>query len=432
MLVNTRKLVSILIIFIGWNTVQAQEVWTRSTAPNAQQTLTLEDCYRLVEQHYPLSKQNQLLAQKSSYEMEGIHTAKLPQINLNAQTTYQSDVVGLPIAMSSVEAMNKDQYRATLDVNQLIYNGGTIDASIKLKEAQTKTSQQQVAVQLYQLKTRINQYYFSILLLQEKKALLHSKNELLISKIQEVKSGVRNGALIPASELVLEAETIKIDQQLTEIKFERIKMIQNLSELTFTAINPETMLLPPNSAPTLTNGKRPELTLYDLQQQQVEFSKNLISKSRLPKVSAFGQAGYGNPGLNMLDNSFQPFYIVGLKASWNVFDWGKSKKDLHALGIAQDIVAAEKETFVLNNKIELQQMDNEISKIEQLLESDLEMIKTREKIVQTSDAQMKNGVITTSEYLTEFVHLFEAKNTLKTHEVQLSLAKSNYEIIKGK
>lgn len=420
MLVNTHKLIFLLIIFIGWNTVQAQ------------QTLTLDDCYRLVEQHYPLAKQNQLLAQKSSYEMEGIHTAKLPQIDLNAQTTYQSDVVGLPIAMPGVEPMNKDQYRATLDVNQLIYNGGTIDASIKLKEAQTKTSQQQITVQLYQLKTRINQYYFSILLLQEKRALLLSKEELLVSKIKEVKSAVRNGALLPASELVLEAEIIKINQQLTELKFERIKMLQNLSELTFTTINLETILVQPQSENIPIEGIRPELTLFDLQQEQLEFSKNLISKSRLPKVSAFGQAGYGNPGLNMLDNSFQPFYIVGIRANWNVFDWGKNKKDLLALDIAQDIVATEKETFELNNKIELQQMDNEISKIEQLLESDLEMIKTREKIVQTSDAQMKNGVITTSEYLTEFIRLFEAKNTLKTHEVQLSLAKSNYEIIKGK
>ncbi len=262
--------------------------------------------------------------------------------------------------------------------------------------------------------------------------MLLSKEELLVSKIKEVKSAVRNGALLPASELVLEAEIIKINQQLTELKFERIKMLQNLSELTFTTINLETILVQPQSENIPIEGIRPELTLFDLQQEQLEFSKNLISKSRLPKVSAFGQAGYGNPGLNMLDNSFQPFYIVGIRANWNVFDWGKNKKDLLALDIAQDIVATEKETFELNNKIELQQMDNEISKIEQLLESDLEMIKTREKIVQTSDAQMKNGVITTSEYLTEFIRLFEAKNTLKTHEVQLSLAKSNYEIIKGK
>ena len=45
---------------------------------------------------------------------------------------------------------------------------------------------------------------------------------------------------------------------------------------------------------------------------------------------------------------------------------------------------------------------------------------------------MKNGVITTSEYLIEFTNFFEAKNILKTHQVQLAAAKSNLEIIKGK
>lgn len=399
---------------------------------NAQQTLTLEDCYALVNQNYPLSKQTDLLAQKSTYEIDAINKAKLPKIDLNAQTTYQSDVIGLPMALPGLEAMNKDQYRATLDVNQLIYNGGVIAANTKLKEVQTKTNQQQVAVQLYQLKNRINHYYFSVLLLQEKKALLLSKNELLESKIQEVKSGVRNGALLPASELVLEAEITKIKQQLIEIKFERIKMLQNLSELTFTEINPEMNLIQPRFAPTDNSGKRPELTLYDLQNEQIEFSKSIISKSSLPRINAFGQAGYGNPGLNMMDNSFQSFYLVGLRANWNLFDWGKNKKDKVALDMAKEIVLTEKETFELNNKMELQQMDNEINKIEQLLESDVEMIQTREKILKSSDTQMKNGVITTSEYLVEVINLFEAKNTLKTHEVQLSLAKSTYAIIKGK
>ena len=41
-------------------------------------------------------------------------------------------------------------------------------------------------------------------------------------------------------------------------------------------------------------------------------------------------------------------------------------------------------------------------------------------------------MITSSEYLIELTNLFEAKNTLKMHEVQLAAAKSNYEIIKGK
>lgn len=399
---------------------------------NAQQTLTLEDCYTLVTKNYPLSKQSGLLKQKANYEIEALSKGKLPRIDVNAQATYQSEVIGFPAALPGVQPLNKDQYRATLDVNQLIYNGGVIDANAKLKEAQTKTQQQQVEVNLYQLKSRINQYYFSILLLQEKTALLSAKKELLGSKVKEVQSAVKFGAILPASEQILEAEIIKINQQLTEIKFEKIKLLNNLSELTFTKIDSETILVQPETKALNTNVSRPEIAFYDLQNQQLEFSKGLISKSNLPKINAFGQAGYGNPGLNMLDNSFQTFYVVGLKANWNVFDWGKNKTDKKALDISKEIVTSDKETFELNNKMQLEEQDYEIKKIEQLLLSDGEIIQIREKIIKSSDAQLKNGVITASEYLVELTNLFEAKNILKTHEVQLSATKSNYEIIKGK
>lgn len=398
----------------------------------AQQTLTLGECYNLVEKNYPLAKQVGLLQQKSTIEIKGINKGKLPKVDLNAQATYQSEVIGLPMALPGIEPANKDQYRATLDVNQLIYNGGIIEANAKLKQAQTKTQQQQVALNLYGLKSRINQYFFSILLLQQKKELLLSKDELLSSKIKEVQVGVKYGAILPTSELVLEAERYKIKQQLTEIRFENNKMLENLAQLTFSTIDEKTILLPPLSLLKTENSLRPELAFYDLQNEQIESSKNILAKSNLPKVFAFGQAGYGNPGLNMLDNSFQPFYIVGLKTSWNVFDWGKMKKDKQTLDIAQEIVQTEKETFELNNKMELQQFDKEIKKMQQLLESDLEIIQIHEKIVKSSDAQMKNGVITTSEYLTEVIRLFEAKNSLAQHQVGLSLAQSNYQISSGK
>ena len=136
---------------------------------SAQHIVTLENCYALAIKNYPLAKQSELLAQKSAFETASLNTAKLPKIDLNAQVTYQSEVTGLPIPLPNVTPLNKDQYRATLDMNQLIYNGGIIDSNVKLKAIQTQTQQQQVAVNLYSLKTRINQLYFSILLAQERK-----------------------------------------------------------------------------------------------------------------------------------------------------------------------------------------------------------------------------------------------------------------------
>ena len=126
----------------------------------AQQSITLEQCYQLVIENYPLAKQTQLLDAQNKLDKEVVSTSKLPQLSLDAQATYQSDVIEIPIPNAGIEPLNKDQYRATLSVNQLIYNGGATDATLDLKSAQLKTKQKQVEVSLYQLKQQINQLYF--------------------------------------------------------------------------------------------------------------------------------------------------------------------------------------------------------------------------------------------------------------------------------
>ncbi|RTY95728.1 hypothetical protein EKL98_16770, partial [Flavobacterium bomense] len=159
-------------------------------------------------------------------------------------------------------------------------------------------------------------------------------------------------------------ENLKIKQQLSEIQFDKKRLFENLSSLTFTTISETTILQQPIliTQETAANN-RPELKYFEFQNQQIEASKTVISKNNLPKINAFGNAGYGNPGLNMIDNSFQPILMVGLRANWNVFDWNKLKAEKDALSVSADIIATEKETFLLNNSLQLQEMSNEIQNI---------------------------------------------------------------------
>lgn len=404
-----------------------------SFAANAQENLSLEECYSLADTNYPIARQPELLKNRTDLEISVLEKGKLPKVDLNAQATYQSEVIQLPqFPNATVEPLNKDQYRATLDVNQLIYNGGSIDANSKLKMAELETQQQMVAVDLYQLKNRINQSYFSILLLQEQINLLVLKQGQLQSQIDEVKTGVKYGAILPASEDVLEAENLKVSQQLSQVKFDRKKALNNLSALINKELSQDVILTEPEF-PFLFTGNylRPELQYFDLQNKQIESSREVISKSNLPKVFGFAQAGYGNPGLNMLDNSFQEFYMIGLKASWNVFDWGKNKAQKQALSVSQEIVNTEKETFQLNNDMQLKEAGFEIGKMETLIEADKDIVILREKVLESATSQLKNGVITSSEYLTEFNSLYESMIDQKLHEIQLDLAKANYNVIKG-
>ncbi|WP_291865276.1 TolC family protein [Maribacter sp.] len=398
----------------------------------AQQSITLEECYRLVAKNYPLVKQSQLLDSQNKLDAGVIANAKLPQFSLDAQATYQSDVIEIPIPNAAIEPLNKDQYKATLSVNQLIYNGGITNASLKVNSAQLKTKQKQIEVSLYQLKQQINQLYFSVLLVQESELLLNAKQTQLQAKLKEVQSGIKYGILLASSDKVLEAELLKIEQQFLELESNKTTHIETLSSLVNKRLDASTLFKNPLVDIQLQeNLNRPELELFQFKKEEIESSEIRISKQNAPKLLGFASGGYGNPGLNMLDNSFQSFYTVGVKLHWNVFDWNTNKNKRKSLAIHKDIVDNETEIFKLNTNIELNKQQKDITKMEAIIASDADIITLRKEVLQTADSQLKNGVITSSAYITELTNLYEDENTLVRHKIQLQLAKANYNVIKG-
>jgi outer membrane protein TolC len=400
---------------------------------SAQQILTLDECFEGVAVNYPLAKQSALLNDKNQFDIEIINKGRLPKIDINAQATYQSDVTMLPTdnPMISVTPPNKDQYRATVDVNQLIYGGGLIDASVKLNKAAQATAQQALDVTLYGLKEQVNMLYMSVLLLQENRQLIKAKEAQLQAKINEVSTGVKSGVVLSSAVDALSVEMLKIKQQYTELDFNRNALIQRLSLLIGKEIALETEFIQPSVLLDESAMNRPELQLFNLKQTQIDYSSEIITKSRLPKVNGFAQGGYGNPGLNMLDNTFNTFYMVGVKLNWNAFDWNRSKTEKQSMEINKSIINAEREAFELNNNLELVNIQSDINKLEALIVTDNEIIALRESLMKTADSQLKNGVITTAGYMTEFTNLYEAKNNLNLRKTQLLLKQIQYQLTNG-
>ncbi len=400
----------------------------------AQENLSLEKCYDLAEINYPKSKQSDLVKEQSDLNSEIIKTQKYPKIDFDAQATYQSEVIHFPTENPGllIELPNKDQYRATLTLNQLIYGGGTVDATIAEENAKSITQLQKVNVELYQLKPKINQIYFSILLSQEKKRILQTKQKQVEEKLKEVKAGIKYGAVLPTSDAILEAELLKIKQQLTDIKISKQNLIQTLEKYIGSSIsNSSSFTYPENTIDQSKSLSRPEMELFNLQKIQIDNTSSMLQKNRLPKVYGFAQGGYGNPGLNMLDNSFQAFYYVGLKLNWNVFDWNKTKKQTQALEINKQIIETERDEFALQTSIQLEQQTLEIEKYNEFIISDQTIISLQKHILKTAESQLKNGVITSSDYMDQLTDLYEAEINLKTHQIQLLLAQANYKVIQG-
>ncbi len=400
----------------------------------AQRQMSLDECFTLVTKNYPLSKQSVMLKDQADLDLEALNRGKLPQLEVNAQASYQSDVTQLPVQLpnATISPPNKDQYRATLDVNQSIYNGGIIDATAKARETGQKVGQQQLVVNLYGLKSRVNQLYLSLLLLQDNWALLEAKEKQLRTRLDEVQAGVKYGMLLPASATALEVEFLKIKQQFVVLRYTKTDLLRRLSLLLGEDLGDDVVLRAPEiDITSKSDAIRPELRLFELQKEQIDRSTELISKANLPKINAFAQGGYGNPGLNMLDNSFNTFYFTGLRLNWNIFDWNKTKTEKQSLQINKALIDTEKETFELNNSMELVSLQSEIDKLQETLAIDIEIVALRENILKASESQLKNGVITSSAYVLEFTNLFDAKNDLNLHRTQLLSKKIQYQLTDG-
>jgi outer membrane protein TolC len=399
-------------------------------------TLTLDTCQKKALENYPLIKQKDLINKTSELKLFNIAKTYLPQLTLNGQATYQSAVTELPISIPhiTIPTVDKDQYKATLDVTEIFYDGGLSSKQKKLEQVSLQSNLQKLETELYQLKDKVNTIYFGIIALQESKKLLLLQKEDLKNNLTKIESGVKNGAVLQSNADVLKAEIIKIEEQVIELESGITSGFNMLGDYMNTTISATAVLKLPETVIPKTDYDitRPELKSFDLQQQTLDASKSLLNCRLIPRVSGFGELGYGRPGLNMLSNSFNSYYLVGAKVTWTLWDWNETKNEKQLIDIQSQMLNTQKDLFNQGIKLLLEKNISDIQKYQDLQEKDKEIIALRKNITLSSESQMINGTITATEYLTVKNEELQAKINLETHKIELVKVQLDYLTTKGK
>ena len=397
-------------------------------------SISLDDCYRLARENYPRLPDSKRQKEISDLRVQNIGTSWNPQLNLNGQATYQSEVtkVSVPIPGVSIPSPSKDQYKVYLDVKQTIYDGGASEASRLVEKSALAADLQNLAVELYAINEKVNQLYFNILLMKENEEVIRLKLSMLDERIKVLESGFRNGVVTSRDLELLKAERLLTEQQISEIHSEKLALLGTLGILTNQSMNENTLLAEP-----VLKGKsdvitRPELKYFDLLGNKLDQSSQLLQKTRSPKVFGFGQAGYGKPGLNMLKSTFDSYYLVGLGVSWNITDWSQTNRSRKILEVQKEMVGSQKAAFDQNLSISLFKANEAIKKVDQLLKIDEDLVVLRSKIAKNSASQLENGTITSADYIVDLNAATQAGINQRSHKVQLYYAITNYNTIAGK
>ena len=393
----------------------------------AQETATLEEVQELAKNNYPLIKRNALIEKTRDYTLENVSKGWLPQISVVGQATYQNEVTQLPFSLpnSSVEPLSKDQYKVYADIQQTVYDGGIISNQKKLAKIQSETEIQKNEVELDQLEERINQIYFGILQSQEQLQQTEITENDIENGLKKASAQLEYGTIFRSQVDVLKAQLIGLEQRQIEIQSLRKNLIETLSLFTKKDFSENTVFETPEKLLLTGENNRAELKLFTLQQQMLETQKSLVESKNLPKLGAFFQSGYGKPGFNMLRNEFDVFYISGLRLQIPISGYYTKKNDLALLNTQQQDLEIQKENFLFNQNFSTIRNNEELEKLQKLIQKDEELIVLRQSIKKASLAQLENGVINTSDYLREVNAEEQARIQKMTHEIQFLFTQYN-------
>lgn len=358
-----------------------------------EQPLSIDSCYAKARRNYPLIKQFGLIEKSKSYSLDNVSKGYLPQVTVAGQATYQSDVTQLALSenlsgMLNFEPISKDQYKLYGEVVQPITDLFTLSNQKDLVDINASVEAQKIEVELYRLYERIDQLFFGMLLIE----LQIEQNEIvkkdINAGIEKTTAAIANGTALKSNLSLLKAELLKAEQRTTELKAGWKSYADMLSLFTHETVTPDTKLQKPPVPQFSAAINRPELQLYELQKSAFDVQGNIVSTKNLPRFSLFFQGGAGRPALNFLSNNFDMYYFTGLRLNWNISSFYTSGKEKDILQFNRESVELQKETFLFNTNLTVQQQMNETAKTEALIQTDEEIIALRTEIKKYSAQQV--------------------------------------------
>ena len=406
-----------------------------------QKLIRLKECYDMAMKKSSLAGESDAYSNISRLNDENLKRGWLPTLDANANAMYNSNVVDFSKSLGAIPGMSKvlspmphDQYKITLDINQVIYDGGAIKSSRNIEKINQSINQKQTETDIYKLREQVNTYYFSIMLLDRQKEILNKYLYLINKRIGSMQSAAENGTILKSDIDVLASERIKISQQITENSLRKTSLAKILSDITGATIDSSAQFLLPVMQGNLSGElKRPELQLYDLTKEKLSAGIQMEQTKRMPKAFGYATLGYGKPpGQDFFKDSFAPYYIVGGGIKWNIFDWNRVKNTKDVIAIQQGIMDNRKKDLEENLSRQLEAKHSEILSLKTLVGTDSELISLRKRITSTAESQYQNGVITATDYLNEMNSEQQALINYEIHKINLVLATIQYLNISGK
>ncbi|HEU4628598.1 MAG TPA: TolC family protein [Gemmatimonadaceae bacterium] len=384
----------------------------------------------------PRARQLELLGATTALRLRSLDAERLPAVSLDAQGQYQSDVVTIPFALPGGAAPPlppHDSYDAHVGARQRLYDP-TRAARRDVERAQLAESRARVQASLYALRQRVNEAFFGAMLARAQQAELEAGLTDLEARLRIATARVQGGTALPGEAAAIEAELLRRRQSLAELAAARRAALVVLADLTGRTIAERDTLALPDLAVEVARARdslgqlraRPEYEQFARSRELLERQREVAAAQDAPRVSAFGRAGYGRPGLNPLGRDFDEYWLAGVQVEWTPWSWGSTDRARQELALQQQVVATEEAAFAESVRRGVATDLATIDRLQGALATDDEIVALRERVLRETRLRFDEGVVTAAEYVDRETDLLAARLARATHRVELAQARARF------
>ncbi|WP_305156262.1 TolC family protein [uncultured Muribaculum sp.] len=406
--------------------------------------LTIDECVNLARENYPAVAQYGLLDKVKQLNLSNVSKMWLPQGSMSAQVTWQNDVAALPELLTNMlsqqgvdyPGLDKTQYRIGLDVAQQIWDGGKTKANKEAIVTGNAVEQTAIDLQLYDVEGRVEEIYFTMLLLNERISQCDKTITLVESTLSQVRSMYANGVAMKSDCDQIEAKYLALHQQKSKLTA-TLGSIRRIMEIFIgESIGERTLVLPSEDLTDNGDGLHPQLRLFDDRISNLAAQESGIKASVMPTINAFASGYYGYPGYNMFKNmqsrdlSFN--FMIGVKIAWNFGSLYTRSNSLNKLQLQRNQIESERATFNFNNNIAISESVGLIASLRDVMRDDERIVELRNSVITAARSQLDNGIIDATALLSKITDSELAENDMAQHHIELVKAIYNLNHLRNK
>lgn len=403
--------------------------------------LSLGELHDAARQNDPRLRQLELEAEQSELRLRNLEAERRPALTVEGQAQYQSDVVELPFAPpggGSPPSPPNDTYDASIRVEQTLLDPMRA-AREAAERARLAEAQARIDTALFSLRQDVNEAFFAATSLQEREAQISTAITDLEARLREAGIRVAEGVALPSEAAAIEAALLARRQEALRLRAQRRAALQRLSDVTGRAIDANERLELPELAEAVRAARariddvreRPEHRQFARARERLESQKDLLAAQEKPRVSAYGRAGYGKPGLNFLSDDFDAYWLGGVRLQWQPWNWGTLERERQILALQQEAIDADEAAFVRAMRRSLQNDLAAIDHLDEVVALDNRIVALRELIDRETTARYEERVATAAELVDKKTDVLEARLVRAAHEVELAQARARILTVLG-